>query len=91
MVAEEIIPLSEIETSQEPFVRIRLKGETGPMPFKALCRELKGHAGASPVIVEYIEENSVTVIRLKEIRVKPEASLVERLTNLSGGGLEVIL
>lgn len=91
MVADEVIPLSEIENSQEPFVRIRLKGETGPLPFKALCRELKGHAGTSPVIVEYFGENSMTVIRLKEIRVKPEASLVERLVNLCEEGLEVIL
>ncbi len=91
MVAEEIIPLSEIEACQEPFVRIRLKGTAGALPFKAICRELKGHAGASPVLLEYLSENSVTLIRLKDIRVKPEPSLAERLTDLSEGALEVIL
>lgn len=91
MVAEEIIPLSEIEACQEPFVRIRLKGTAGALPFKAICRELKGHAGASPVLLEYLGENSVTLIRLKDIRVKPEPSLAERLTDLSEGALEVIL
>jgi len=91
LVADEIIPLAEIEARQEPFVRIRLRAKAKGLPFKALCRELKGHPGSCPVLVEYIDESSTSVIRLKDIRVKPEESLSERLTEISGGAMEVIL
>jgi hypothetical protein len=43
------------------------------------------------VLVEYVDESSTAVIRLKDIRVKPEASLSERLVEISGGAMEVIL
>jgi hypothetical protein len=91
LVADEIIPLAEIETCQDPFVKIRLRAKTGELPFKALCRELKGHPGTCPVLVEYFDEGSMAVVRLKDIRVKPEESLSERLVDLSGGAVEVIL
>ena len=91
LVADEIIPLADIEARQEPFVRIRLRAKAKDLPFKALCRELKGHPGSCPVLVEYIDESSTSVIRLKDIKVKPEASLSERLVEISGGAMEVIL
>lgn len=91
LVADEIIPLADIEHCQEPFVKIRLRAKSGALPFKALCRELKGHPGSCPVLVEYFDEGSMAVVRLKDIRVKPEASLSERLVDLSGGAMEVIL
>lgn len=90
LVADEILPLTEIETRQEPFVKLRLKAKAGDVPFKALCRELKGHPGNCPVILEYVDEGSMAVIKLKDIRIKPDPVLSERLLELSGGAMEVV-
>jgi DNA polymerase-3 subunit alpha len=91
LIAEEIIPLAEIDSRQDPFVRIRLRAKDCDLPFKAMCRELKGHPGSCPVLVEYVDEASTAVVRLRDIRVKPETSLSDRLAELSGGAVEVIL
>ena len=91
IVAEEILPLSEVESSQDPFVKIRIRSKVKDICLKAVCRELKGHPGTCPVLVEYLDEGSIALVRLRDIKVKPEPSLSERLAELSGGSIEVIV
>lgn len=91
IVAEEILPLSEVESSQDPFVKIRVRAKVKEICLKAVCRELKGHPGTCPVLVEYLDGGSTALVRLREIKVKPEPSLSERLAELSGGCIEVII
>ncbi|EFQ23693.1 DNA polymerase III, alpha subunit [Aminomonas paucivorans DSM 12260] len=90
LLLEEIQPSEEWGRERSPWVRVEITqvdGEEGF--FRALARELKGHAGSAPLLVHVEDQGSRVVLHPRSLKVCDTPALRSRLEELFPGRVRV--
>lgn len=92
LIANEVLPLEVAEREKPPCFCFRFNASgIDDTLLKGLCRELKGHPGPSPVIMHVEMDGALILMKLKGIKVQVTSVLKERLQEMLGDVIEVLV
>lgn len=92
LVAENIVPLDEIEKTAKRWVKLRISTEGTELNGKLrdVYRELKGHPGDACVLLDVTGGGKRAIMKARDLRVNPTEELSRKVLEISSGGVEVV-
>lgn len=92
LVAENIIPLEEIEKTAKRWLKLRisLEGPETNGKLRDVYRELKGHPGEACVLLDVAGGGKRAIMKARDLRVNPTEELSRKILEISSGGVEVV-
>lgn len=92
LIAEKVMTVEELDGGARRWLRLRIVDDAPPPKerLRDVYRELKGHPGDSGVLLEVPLEGMKALLKVRDLFVEPSADLSARISELSGGGIEVV-
>ena len=92
LIAEKVMAVDELDARARKWLRLRVldDGASSNGRLRDIYRELKGHLGEAGVLLEVPLEGVKALLKVRDVFVEPSAVLSARISELSGGSVEVV-
>ena len=92
LIAEKVMAVDELDARARKWLRLRVldDGASSNGRLRDIYRELKGHPGEAGVLLEVPLEGVKALLKVRDVFVEPSADLSTRISELSGGCVEVV-